>query len=88
MSPTRLSPIAVDLIAALPGVSMGIGTVWYVSLMRGVWTAAALSPICGHGGAALVHCAPCYAALMLVFGGVAMALMVRPRRPSRLRAPS
>ncbi len=51
----------------------GAGLVWYAAPMRDVWSAAGLAPICGHSGFLIAHCPPCYAALALGIGGLAVA---------------
>ena len=72
MGRLQSSPISSTSIIAGLGV-MSVGLVWYVALMRGVWAASALSPICGHSGLLVAHCPPCYAALSLLAGGLMMA---------------
>ena len=68
--PFLVSPAAVG---AFGLTASNLGALWYVSLMRPVWTAASLVSICGHGGLWAVHCPACYAALALSVGGVALA---------------
>lgn len=54
-----------------------LGAVWYLSLMRPVWAAAAFGPICGHQGVFVAHCPGCYAAAALM--AVGLGLLLRPR---------
>jgi hypothetical protein len=66
--PPRLPRLADSTIAASLA-ALTVGVTWYVTLMRDAWTAAALSPLCGHASLLVSHCAPCYAALSLALGG-------------------
>jgi hypothetical protein len=58
---------------AVAAILSGAGALWYALLMRGLWAAQALGPICRHGGALIPHCSGCYAAAALMTGGVALA---------------
>jgi hypothetical protein len=60
----------------------GVGVSWYVALMRPLWAAAALSPICGHSGLFAVHCPSCYAAAALVVAGLTVAAAAPARLAS------
>ena len=73
-----------------PIIALGVstaGALWYGALMRGVWAAQALGPICHHGGPLALHCPSCYAALAMVAGGLAASagLAARgQRQPARV----
>ena len=54
-----------------------LGMAWYVSLMRPVWAAAALGPICGHHGLLVVHCPACYLAVALMAAGAGLVATAR-----------
>ena len=68
---------------ALALASVVTGTIWYVQLMKGIWAAEALGPICRHGGMLALHCPSCHAALGLALGGTIVATVVLA--PSRRR---
>ncbi len=64
------------------------GVFWYAALMRPVLAAAALGPICRHGGVLALHCSACYVALALAGSGLAL-LITAPagrRAPARARS--
>lgn len=77
--PHPLTAVTPPLAAALA--CAGVGLVWYTFLMPSPWAAAALSPICGHAGTSLFHCADCYAALAVTAAGVLAALARLAERP-------
>ena len=68
----------VDFLAPLGAVLLPLASAWYASLMLPVWRAAAESPLCGHSGLLLGHCAPCFEALALA--GLGLGLMLTGRR--------
>lgn len=57
--------------ALASGGAVLFGAAWYGALMRPVWAAASLGPICGHQGLLVLHCPACYAAMSLVAVGLA-----------------
>jgi hypothetical protein len=76
---------APGLAAGLAGVAVGL--VWYGLLMRGLWAAQAIGPVCHHDGAFATHCPACYAALALVAAGsLAIVRALAPRLAVRARA--
>lgn len=68
LPPFRVASVAVGVLGLT---TSGIGVFWYAWLMRPVWAAASVVPICGHGGLWITHCPACYAALALGVGGLA-----------------
>lgn len=87
-SPARPSGAAQVSAALGSGGALAFGAVWYAVLMRPVWAASSLGPICGHQGALLLHCPACYAAMTLMAAGVAgLGLSFNPApAPIRLKA--
>lgn len=73
MTPRFSPPAIVNPVLALALAGSSAGIVWYAVLMGAFRTAATLSPICGHAGAAGPHCAACYAALSLIVLGFSVA---------------
>ena len=70
-----------------PAVALGAsaaGALWYGALMRGIWAAQALGPICHHGGPLALHCPSCYAALAMVAGGLSASAWFATRGQDRL----
>ena len=69
---------------ALCWISSALGGLWYADLMRGPWAAAALGPVCHHGGPLALHCPSCYAALAVMalgaFGGLTLGSAPRTVR--------
>ncbi len=43
------------------------GALWCSLLMRGLWAAQTVGPVCHHSGPLTLHCPACYAALGMVF---------------------
>ena len=52
--------------------ALASGLAWYASLMRPLWAARTLGPICGHASAIGPHCPPCFAALALAVLGLGL----------------
>jgi hypothetical protein len=68
---TRIDSAQVALLGAAASLT-AVGGLWYATLMRGLWAAEALGPICRHGGLLAVHCPACYAALAMAAAGVVL----------------
>ncbi len=78
---TRSDPVPLALLGAAASLTT-IGGVWYAALMRGIWAAEALGPICRHGGPLALHCPACYAALAMILAGVGLAGAAGQRAPA------
>ena len=76
---TRSDPVHLALLGAAATLT-AVGGLWYAALMRGVWAAEALGPICRHSGAIALHCPACFAALAMALAGVGLAGAVAAER--------
>jgi len=78
---TRSDPIPLALLGAAASLT-ALGGVWYMALMRGIWAAEALGPVCRHSGPLALHCPACYAALAMILAGVGLAGAAARRSPA------
>lgn len=74
-------PSPASALSAAGTMAVAAGAAWYTLLMRGLWAAEAVGPICRHGPAAL-HCPGCYGALGLAVAGLAALAASSLRRPA------
>ena len=72
---SRSDPVTLSLLGAAASLT-AVGGLWYAALMRGIWAAEALGPICRHGGPLALHCPACYAAIAMAMAGVGLAAVV------------